>query len=127
MDSVNRSPRSPERIAVCVVFALSLASWFALAVFVRDVEAWDSSYYFATVLPLSIVAGAICGRLFGRGSWRWPLAFAAGQFASMLILSRGDMSLWPLTLAILLVLMLPCWCAAMLASMWRKRVLRSAS
>lgn len=127
MDSVTTSPRARERIAFGAVFALSIASWFALAFLVRDVEAWDSLYYFATVLPLSIVTGAICGRLFGRGNWRWPVAFASGQFASMLLLSRGDMSLWPLTLGILFVLMLPCWCAAMLASLWRRRVMHSAS
>lgn len=127
MNPTQHSPRSLERIAVVLVFALGIASWLLLAAATHEIEAWDSLYYFASVLPLSIVIGAVCGRLFGRGNWRWPLAFSGGQFASMLLLSRGEMSLWPLTLVIVLVLSFPCWCAALLASLWRKRMSRPAS
>lgn len=121
MQPITHSSRAIERIAVAIVFVLSFASWLALTWLSHRHEAWDSLPYFVTVLPLSLVVGAIGGFAFVRATWRWPLTFAAGQFAGLVALSRGGWSLWPITIVILLVLSLPCWGAALLASMARTR------
>jgi hypothetical protein len=119
MHQVSSSSRALERLAVGAVFAFGVVGWFVLTWLSHRREAWDSASYFVTAMPLSIVLGAICGRLFGRASWRWPLAFAAGQFAGQLVLARGEMNLWPLTILVLLMLSVPCWIAALVAARFR--------
>ncbi|MCE9594102.1 MAG: hypothetical protein K8S98_07910 [Planctomycetes bacterium] len=108
--------RAPTNLATWIVFALGAASWLGLAAVARDVEAWDSPFYFVVVLPLSIVVGAIAGRRFGGPSVRWPLAFFGGESAVIAAIwaTRGVSSLWPLSCAFVFFFALPCWFAATL-------------
>jgi hypothetical protein len=112
--------RRSARLATSAVFAFGTATWLALAALAREREAWDSPLYFAVVPVLSIVVGVVAGWRCGGPGWRWPLAFFGGQLA--LLLARGDASLWPLSLAFLFALALPCWLAASLAVRVRERV-----
>lgn len=110
----NTPSRNRANFATWIVFALGAASWLVLAAVVRDLEAWDSPFYFVGVLPLSILVGAVGGRWFGGPSLRWPLAFFGGEFAVIAAIwsTRGLPSLWPFSCAFVCVFALPCWFAA---------------
>lgn len=114
--------RRPVRLATLAVFVLGAGSWLALAAVVGNREAWDSAFYFVGLIPFSIVVGAACAWRFGGPSVRWPLAFFGGEFAMILAswLTVGGASLWPLSLAVLAVLALPCWLAASLGLRLRR-------
>ena len=123
------APTTAERegsratLVTAFVFALGVASWLVLAAIVRDLEAWDSPFYFVVIVPLSIVVGFGCARVCGGPSWRWPLAFFGGEFAVMatIWLTRGIASLWPFSIAFLVVFALPSWLAAVFGVRLRQR------
>ncbi len=78
-------------------------------------EIWDNAWYFPVGIPV------MCLVIFGisyyvpKNAWRWTVTMALGQTASM-FLAGGSMSLWPLSIVVMMVMSAPQFLTGFLAS-----------
>lgn len=106
--------------ASAIVFALGALAWIVLGALERRREAWDSPLYVTVILPLAAVVCFVAARRHTAAYGVWPIAFALGQFVGSLLVARGDLSLWPLSLVALAVFSAPSWIAAYVGARLRR-------
>lgn len=86
-------------------------------------EAWDAPGYWQVAYPLSLLACGVLGALSPRKPWRWPLLLFIAQAATLFVRAGELGNLWPLAIAMFLVLSLPGVALALLGAWLRGRVL----
>lgn len=92
------SPRGSTPVVLALSALLGSLSWWLLASLSGEREAWDSALYFVGVVPALTLACALAARGRLRGAlWIAP-AFACGEWLALLVLSGGDLGLWPVGL-----------------------------
>lgn len=92
----------------------------AISLMTGSREAWDNPLYFSVGIP--VMAAIIFGTawFFPVKPWRWTLSMALGQTVSML-LAGSSLSLWPLSIIVMLIMSLPQFAAGFLASWLRQK------
>ena len=99
----SRSTVSLASIAAVVGFAL----WFATAMLTGKREPWDATAYWALVYPLAIATCGLLGYLYPERPWRWAIVLFLAQFIAMCVRNGELGNLWPLGMALFVVLALP--------------------
>jgi len=82
-------------------------------------EPWDSPFYWKTAYPIALVLSGALGYVAPEQPWRWALAVMLSQFAAMAI-KGGLGGLWPLGLALFVLLSLPGMAVAEGAARFRR-------
>ncbi|HQR53510.1 MAG TPA: hypothetical protein PLZ79_09595 [Burkholderiales bacterium] len=95
--------------------------WTFAAVLSGRREPWDDSGYWGMAYPASIVLAGCIGYFFPDRPWRWVLVLFAAQFVTMCIRNGELGNLWPLGLALFLVLSLPAVFVATVAAGFGRR------
>lgn len=98
---MNRAP-----LAYLLSFCLGLLLWGATAQLGHSREPWDNALYWQAAYPLAILLSAALGFSFPKRPWRWALVLMFSQVLVM-IATGSDLSLFPLGLAVLVLLSLP--------------------
>jgi hypothetical protein len=99
----NRSTVKAITIAAVVGFAL----WFVTSLLTGKREPWDASAYWALAYPAALLACGLLGYANPDRPGRWALVLFAAQFVAMCVRNGELGNLWPLGLALFLVLALP--------------------
>ena len=99
-------PMNRDLLAYLLSFGLGLLLWGASAQLGHNREPWDSALYWQASYPLAILLSAALGFAFPTRPWRWALVLMFGQ-ALVMIATGSGLSLFPLGLAVLLLLSLP--------------------
>lgn len=102
--------------AVAIAAVVGMALWFAASLVSGEREPWDGSFYWVFAYPLAVLACAFLGYLYPRRPWRWPLVLFAAQFVAMCLRNAELGNLWPLGMALFLILALPGVVAAKFAA-----------
>jgi peptidoglycan/LPS O-acetylase OafA/YrhL len=99
-------------IGLAVVLAISFATGRA--------EAWDHQSYWSIGYPVFAASALVLGWVFPERPWRWVMTMVGVQ-AFPLLTSGSDHSLAPLGALLLLLLSVPLWILAQVASVLRRR------
>jgi hypothetical protein len=123
---------SPERALLCHGLAIITGLLTYLGTLVIDGaargdlsralgrEAWDTAAYWYVGLPVCYLIAGVLGYLGPVRTWRWSLDMLATHAVCTLLFAGSG--LWPLTLALVLVLALPGIVTARLGALiWRLR------
>jgi hypothetical protein len=121
-DMAGTAPTGSERIAAVLAVAAGIGAWEVVRFFGVHREGWDEPDYWRVAYPLLVLAAFALGLVWRRRPWRWAALMMGAQAAwsFILALAAGRMSLFPLTLALFVILSLPCLLAAYVGS-WVRR------
>ena len=111
-------------VPIAIAAAIGMALWFAVSLTAGGREAWDTSAYWAVAYPVALGACAVLGFVFPHRPWRWAVVVFLSQFVAMVLRSGELGSLWPLGLALFVVLSLPGVVAARFGSRLKARQAR---
>lgn len=109
---MSRNSVSAATIAAGVGFAL----WFAASMLSGRREPWDGSAYWAIAYPLAIATCGLLGYWYPERPWRWALVLFLAQFIAMCVRNGELGNLWPLGMALFVVLAVPGVIAAKVAA-----------
>lgn len=109
-----------DAVLVIVAAAAGAAVWVAVAKLGGRREAWDSGLYWALAMPSMMVLSGVLAWIAPRKAWRWAVVPFIGQFVAMVAMAGGG-GLWPLGLALMLVLSLPSLAVVLVVSARRLR------
>jgi hypothetical protein len=110
----------PARTAVLISIAVGVALEIGVALATGRREAWDASVYWSTGVPLALLAAAAIGYLARGRGWLSAVLIAPAQVATMMY-RGGAGNLWPLTLALSLLLGVPFLGVAFVGRRLRRR------
>ena len=103
-------------VPALVALALGATLWIVGGVVSGRKEPWDTGVYWTGVYPLSLLGGMLMARGWPARAWRWPLLVFLGQFVGVALRNGEVGNLWPLAIAMFLVLSLPGIALARLAA-----------
>lgn len=104
-------------ILACILVGVALQIGIVEATGRR--EPWDSPLYWQVGMPLVALAAACVGYLAMGTAWRAAALIMPAQVATMMFRAGEVGNLWPLALALALVMSLPFVLVAYLASTFR--------
>lgn len=99
---------------VTAAFFAGMAVDVLVATFAHRREAWDSPFYWQVGWPLMVLTGFVGGWIVRRRPWMIGWAPFLGSFVSMTLRSGELGNLWPLGVALTLVIGVPAIGAAWL-------------
>ena len=95
------------RVTISIAIATGVALELGIHALSGRQEAWDSGLYWTVGLPIAGAVAVLLGVLARRRDWLWAFAIIPTQITTMMIRS-GELSiLWPLTVAIGVILSTP--------------------
>jgi len=105
------------------VLGLALAAAFALAIpaLFEVREAFDHISYFAVALPCLTAFAGVAGMLAPSRAWFVAPAMVLGTFGANAATQPGARNLWPLGVAMLVVLHSPAFLLSLAGRWWRLR------
>jgi hypothetical protein len=125
MSTLAPAPGSPAAwIAAGASALVGAALWLFATNTAGGREAWDAPGYWQVAYPLALLASGVLGALFPRGAWRWPLLLFLAQAATLFIRAGELGNLWPLAIAMFLILALPGIALALFGAWLRGRIAR---
>lgn len=107
--------------AVLLSALIGAALWLLASRFANGREAWDAPGYWQLGYPLALLASAALGWWFPRGAWRWPLVMFVAQSLTAFVLAGELGNLWPLAIAMFVILSLPGVALAVFTAWLRRR------
>lgn len=108
------------RVTIGISIATGVALELGIHLLTGRGEAWDSGLYWTAGLPIAGAIAVLLGALARRRDWLWAFAIVPSQITTMMIRS-GEMSiLWPLTVALGIVLSTPFAALAFIGSKLRR-------
>jgi hypothetical protein len=116
-EALDRKDIAPIAIAAVIGMAL----WIATSLLTDRREPWDSDAFWGVAYPVAILACAVLAYAYPDRPWRWALALFLGQFLGMCVRNGEIGSLWPLGMALFLVISLPGVAAAKFVARFRTR------
>ncbi len=111
----------PAGLALGLSVLTGAALWLLATRQAHGREAWDAPGYWQIGYPLALAACGVLGWLFPHGAWRWPLAVFVAQAITMFVMAGELGNLWPLAIAMFVILSLPGVALALFAGWLRRR------
>jgi hypothetical protein len=120
-NSAMKLPDSAKTILlVLLVCVISIGSWIAIGK-MTGVEAWDHRYYWMFGYPLLIATSFVTAYIDSRKPWLWGILPVLAQAVYVLYAITNQAVVLPLTIALYVVLVVPCVAAAYIGIRLKQR------
>lgn len=113
--------QNSNRVPYIVSLGLGLLICFVISLLTGKREAWDTVVYFSLGIPLMALIIFVLAYFYPFKPWRWTLAMTLGQSIAIVLNSGGSLSLWPLSIAAILIYSLPQFFTGFLGAKLSKR------
>ena len=96
-----------RRVTIGIAIATGVALELGIGALSGRREAWDSGLYWTGGLPIAGAVAVLLGALAERRDWLWAFAIVPSQITTMMLRSGEISIIWPLTVALGVVLSTP--------------------
>jgi hypothetical protein len=107
-------------LLVFLACAISIGSWIVIGK-MTGVEAWDHRYYWMFGYPLLIATSFVTAYIDSRKPWLWGILPVLAQAVFVLYAITSQAVVLPLTIALYVVLVVPCVIAAYIGARVKRR------
>jgi hypothetical protein len=107
-------------LLVLLACAIGVGSWIVIGK-MTGVEAWDHRYYWMFGYPLLIATSFVTAYIDSRKPWLWGILPVLAQAVFVLYAITSQAVVLPLTIALYVVLVVPCVIAAYIGARVKRR------